>query len=438
MPAAIPREPASGLSRTWLSVRLLVLATLVLLSAMVALVWRQGALLAETREMRAAHTSAAAISAEIENRIDISTELARFYVRTGDLLYLRYYENEMAIHEGRAPVPAGYSRHYWHRVMAGELVLPPLGTSASFQVRVERAGLGDPERQALEQALHAWSAVQALERAVMAKRLGSPRGSPDQAKSVLFGTDYLVARAAVFRPIGAFREALEARFASRFERIARTQRLLRGALLSTGIASASLLLVLLVLLWTRLFRPLRALQAWLEGGASGATPRALHGFSCMADSMALFASDSRELREDREQLLLALRQADERFTRLASQVEEMAFHCRLDPVSNLPRFSYASPRSQQVLGMEPQRLLAEPDWLEKSLNPDDLRTLKDAVRTAIATGGRLDLVLRLAPCAGANSGGLVRLLAESADGSHVRHAYAGVVTRLQDGEPAGA
>jgi len=83
----------------------------------------------------------------------------------------------------------------------------------------------------------------------------------------------------------------------------------------------------------------------------------------------------------------------------------------------------------EVLGLESDGLLAEPECLAEAQPPEDLRVLRDSVERAISCGGPLELTLRVRSPVDALLR-TVRLQAVNTDEHRGRHGYAGAIGPL--------
>ncbi|GAA4403929.1 PAS domain-containing protein [Quisquiliibacterium transsilvanicum] len=380
----------------------------------------------ELQSLPRVRMDAVQVAGELRVRVGVLTDFSRQYAATGNPVYLRYYETEVAIHEGRAPAPPEYSGRFWYLVMAGEVELPPWGVSDSFEQRVARMGFTEGERAELARAVQGWLKLRAIEQAALAGLFSEPGGATGRFVPALHDAAYVGARADALRPLETFLVSVGSRVEARTAALLRSKRLAHAGLMAAALGLAASLVAVLWLLRSRLLRPLETLDGWMQGAGAAGVPRSLGMLQPLARTLERSTAEVDALVGDREQLIRALRQADARFARLAAQVRELAFECRLDPVLHLPRFSYVSPRARDVLGIEPDALMAEPECLAEAMPPEDLRALRDSVERALACGGPLELTLRVrSPADGLLRA--VRLQAVATDERRGRHAYAGAI-----------
>ncbi len=392
----------------------------------------------ELESLREVRASAHLVASEFRARVGVLTEFARQYLATGDAIYLRYYETEVAIQEGRAPVPPGYSDRFWYLVMAGALTLRPEGGTESFEQRVGRLGFTPEERAELALAVRHWSQTRLVEQAVLARARASRQGaSRPGIDPALHDEDYVQLRAQSLKPLDRFLESVEARAAARGRELLRQVRLSHFGMLGVSFGLAALLAWMLLSVRRELMRPLVALDGWNRQGRGDPLPTGLRSLRAWGQALGDLSAEVRALQQDREQMVRALAQADARFRRIGAQVRDVVFECRLDGVLRLPRFSYVSERASDVLGVDAERLLAEQDWLERALVPEDLQRLREAVDRALWSGADLDLSLRIRQ-PGQSGTRWVHLNAVIGDRAIGRHRYAGVIRRLEEDPQAPA
>lgn len=418
--------------------RIMLLAVLLVAGCVALLYWRmeidrriEAGQAVRVDGIKAAH--------EMLGRSGALTGLARLYAATGNAIYLRYYEIEDAMRDGRAPVPPEYSPVFWNRVLAGELRLSPFGETESFHDRIRRLKLAPGEIALLDAADAASRELMTIERRVLEEIRSRPEGVPDPwVATPLYDDAYLAGKGRVVAPVGEFLEALQVRTQAELAGLRRLQHRLSDALF-VGVCLLGLVVVTVV--WVvrhRVLGPLTGLLARATGraedaAAAGPAGQALPGIEevrRLAAEVEQMVVELERLAQDREQLVRALQVSEDRFRRVAEHMPGVVFECRLDPVLQLPHFSYLSSRLERILGVGVQALRADPMLLEQYLSPPDLARLKSAVGGALATGGDLDLVLRLQ--VPSRPPWCFRLQAHQIDPRPGRHGYAGLLSEVPD------
>ena len=118
-----------------------------------------------------------ALNLVVELQRDVS-QLARFvraFTTTGDLRYLNFYYDILAIRDGDKAMPAAYnSGTYWDEVVAGKQrhLIPADGPRKSLAARMSELGFDQEEFIALKEVMRATEAVKAEEQIAFAATQG--------------------------------------------------------------------------------------------------------------------------------------------------------------------------------------------------------------------------------------------------------------------------
>ena len=219
---------------------------------------------------------------ELRHSSDDLTRFARMFVETGEERFEEYFRQVLAIRNGEAARPDGYEGIYWDRVIAEKYV--PLesatGEAISLRDRMVALGFTETEFTLLAEAHRRSDNLTAIEtRAFNAVRglfeddEGSYTlvGPPDRtlAQSLLFGEEYLRAKASIMEPIGRFQEHVNSRTAAALVALRNDARiLLLGVFVAAG-GLLGLLLVLSVLIHRRALLRSAALAEAAEQIAAG-------------------------------------------------------------------------------------------------------------------------------------------------------------------------
>jgi PAS domain S-box-containing protein len=253
---------------------------------------------------------------------DDLTRMARDFAVTGDTRYAELYRRIAAAREGKQPWPPGDASAAWDMLLGG--VAPPKGDGAASALADElaRAGLPAAARTQFESATKAQQTLRQLEaRALAAMQGTAPAGGaapaqpdPVQALKILYGDEYLAARAKSEQALSELASdlALDAR-AKLSEAFQRQARDLQIDWLILGFFAVAGLGTLLYTLWRALL-PLLALQrqasALLEGNTALRTERSAPAeiatlMRGLNEAAARLEAGARELAE-RERYLEAL------------------------------------------------------------------------------------------------------------------------------------
>jgi len=180
---------------------------------------------------------------------DDLTRMTRLYVATGDTRYWTYFDQILAIRDGRAPLPLDYYGNvYWDFIVAWGK--PPRGDGKAIaleQLMLE-AHFSDDELAFLRQAKSRSDALAALESRAMHAVQGrfldergrlTRTGPPDLelARRLVNGSEYHQAKAEIMTPIHDFLGRVESRTAAEVLRLRRRgERLHLVAIVGLGTA----------------------------------------------------------------------------------------------------------------------------------------------------------------------------------------------------------
>ena len=158
---------------------------------------------ATTAEAR--RTESLRLAYELRQTSDDLTRMARSYVATGQPRYLTWFHEILAIRDGTAPRPEGYEQIYWDYVTDTGARPTPFGPPVSFATLAARAGFSAEELRLLASAKSRSDALARIEEQAfaMVQAGGSaPGAAHDRATALLYGADYLHAKAQIMDPIG--------------------------------------------------------------------------------------------------------------------------------------------------------------------------------------------------------------------------------------------
>lgn len=161
---------------------------------------------------------------ELRQSSDDLTKFARLFVQTGEKRFEDYFRQVLAIRNGELPRPEGYEGIYWDRVVVEGVAKGSknAGAAVSLRERMAQLKFAESEFALLAEAQVRSDALVNIEnRAFNAVRGlfddGSGnfvrRGKPDPelAQRLLYGDDYLRAKAFIMEPIRRFEESVNAR-----------------------------------------------------------------------------------------------------------------------------------------------------------------------------------------------------------------------------------
>lgn len=161
-----------------------------------------------------ANRDAMTIIYELGESSDNLTKMAQVYVVTKDKKYRTYYNQIMAIRQGKMPRPSHYELFYWDTVPSTG-PLPIQGTTIPFRDLMENQHFTSDEFDLLDQALNLSNDLSLIEETAMNALEGKfddgsgtfpLSGPPNQAfaEKLLFDDSYWQAKLQIFLPIQEF------------------------------------------------------------------------------------------------------------------------------------------------------------------------------------------------------------------------------------------
>jgi len=280
---------------------------------------------------------------ELRQSSDDLTRMAHSYVATGNPVYKEYYQDIIAIRDGKKPRPSTYPIVYWELILANK---PPPRHRNEHSIALldlmRRAGFNARELQFLADAKARSDAQSAIElRAMNVVETGNDdfETRRNRALPMLFGKEYDSVKAAIMQPINQFYALMDKRTLE-----AVTQAEYRASILRYTLIGFSL--CLLITLWN-ISRVLRAIlggsvemvynQIMRIGRGEFSSPIKV-GNNQLNSVLGWLAETQRNLKQIREERLAvegAKQQSDARYRKLFenAQIGIVLFHA--DPESLL-------------------------------------------------------------------------------------------------------
>jgi len=209
------------------SINKFLIATFTILILLLGSLFATLMLLSDTREKvaKAEHRRYVSflLADELRQSSDDLTKMARLYVTTGYQQYADYFEEISRIRAGLEPHPIDYSLVYWDLVIGSSGERPtPDGRTVSLRDLMIEQGFSLTEFSKLSDAEARSDKLVRLEQIAMNAVRGqfedlkggfSKKGEPNMelARTIMYGTDYLTAKAEIMRPINEFFELLDKR-----------------------------------------------------------------------------------------------------------------------------------------------------------------------------------------------------------------------------------
>jgi len=245
----------------------ILLAALVGLS-LVAVSTIEGASQAETRRSHSLR-----LSQELRQTSDDLTRMARSYAATGDRRFKDYFEEILAIRDGRAPRPTQYDGIYWDEVTSTGRRPGSMGAAAPYDLLAAQAGFSSAELELLAEARRRSDALAVFEKdafaAVETAGVSGSAAGRERALQLLYGQGYHDAKARIMEPIGDVFDLVDTR--TRRETGGAVARARRYALGAGAVALVLLSGMVFVAVGARraVLRPVAALDAATERIAGG-------------------------------------------------------------------------------------------------------------------------------------------------------------------------
>jgi len=253
---------------------------IVLLGALFASLMR----LAELHDMRTESEHRRYVSYKLADELrqssDDLTRMARLFVATGEERFAEYFDEILAIRMGKKPRPTEYDLVYWDLVDENGTRPRPNGEAISLDDLMVAQGFTVEEFRKLTEARERSDGLVRMEAIAMNAIRGqfvddtgrfsrAGDSDPELARTIMFGPEYLSAKAQIMTPINEFLQLLDQRTMAEVDNLrARGRRLM---VLSLIISFAALSLSILAIFWLhrRVLRPLGLVSAATKKVAQG-------------------------------------------------------------------------------------------------------------------------------------------------------------------------
>ena len=204
---------------------------------------------------------------ELRQSSDDLTTMARLYVSTGDERFALQFQEILDIRSGEAPRPDNYDQVYWDLVIENGERPESSGRAVSLESRMIEEGFTAIEFSKLDESQELSDDLVELESIAMNAVRGrfddgtgqfNREGEPDfeLARQLMFGNDYLRAKAAIMEPINEFLALLDERTAKKVAQLRARGRLIFQILLTLSGLVFLLSLTSILALRRKVLRPL--------------------------------------------------------------------------------------------------------------------------------------------------------------------------------------
>ncbi len=203
---------------------------------------------------------------QLKQSSDQLTIMARLYAVTGKPEYLKNFYQILDIRAGRAPRPLDYSTTYWDQIL-GHLKKPgACGPPRGFYEGLKKLSLTKEEADLLTLAERRSDALVNLENQSFNARVGifkdkegkytiHGKADPALATNLLFGQEYLDAKAKIMAPIQQFMNTLDQRIEAETANLENEYDLWINAELALAAVSSVIVLLLLLKTFESVVRP---------------------------------------------------------------------------------------------------------------------------------------------------------------------------------------
>ncbi|MBA2710601.1 MAG: hypothetical protein H0U57_08430 [Tatlockia sp.] len=172
---------------------------------------------------------------ELLQSSDDLTKMVRLYTITGDEKYKRYFNDILAIREGKLSRPKDYSPFYWHYVLGGKIAHIPSGAPSSFLSRAKDLHFSELEMEQLKKAEQNSINLTILEKRAFSLAEGlylneegrytiPGKKDPKLAQQLLHSKEYHQAKVGIMQAIEEFQLSVESRTAKEFSNLQTIQK----------------------------------------------------------------------------------------------------------------------------------------------------------------------------------------------------------------------
>ena len=181
---------------------------------------------------------------ELRQSSDDLTSMVRSYAATGNPIYKEYYQDILAIRDGKLPRPPDYHYNYWHLALTnGKLRPAPNARKIPLLELIRESGASDMELRTLYEAKANSDDLANDERKIISLVDANSADEPtrQKASSILYGESYDRAKVSIIIPIDNFYKLVDARTLRDLEQSKRSVTLLRLLVIGFGLSLAAIL-----------------------------------------------------------------------------------------------------------------------------------------------------------------------------------------------------
>ncbi len=196
------------------------------------------------------------VALEILNHSSTLTEMAHYYTATGDSKYKNYYEDVIGIRNGTLSKPTYYSSFYWAYVLGGKRNHVASLVNNGKASATKELKLSELELDLLKRAEQRANKLNSMEHRAFILLSGSTEKNKKEAEQILFGSDYLKARANFLETIEELTFAIDLRTKNNIMYIKRVEKLTSSLFIILAIAAIIFFMIIFCLLKRRVLGPI--------------------------------------------------------------------------------------------------------------------------------------------------------------------------------------
>jgi len=265
-------------------------------------------------EVRRQHSQL--LADELRQSSDDLTQMARMYAVTGEPRFRRYFDEILAIRNGKAPRPEHYELVYWDLVGPNGERPRPYGAAQALEDRMRKEGFTAAEFAKLREAQRNSDALVRIEAVAMNAVEGRfddgtgrflRSGPPDLelARKLMFGNEYLESKAQIMSPLNDFFTLVDTRTTNDIRRKEQRGRMLSSAGVLLSLLAITIAGLTLLLLRKRVIQPLALAGTSAKSVAGGDFSRPIEYRA--KDEMGEFVSTFNGMMQQVRQMMTQLK-----------------------------------------------------------------------------------------------------------------------------------
>ena len=298
---------------------------------------------------------------ELRQSSDDLTRMARSYVATANPIYKQYYQDILAIRDGKKPRPAAYPNIYWEMLLTNQQSIETNGPTVALLELMRQAQFSTHELQLLADAKARSDALSITElRAIgfMDANSSDLESARKLALPLLFGSNYDKAKAATLTPINRFFDSMNKRTRDAVEHAENRATIMRFTLIGFGVCLILTLLNISLLLRSILGGSVTEVYYQISRIGKGDFNSPIHLTDQRKSSILAWLAETqtnlRNIQQEQFRAADAQQESDARYRKLFDSSQMGIIIFRADPNST---FVDANTNFCQMLGYDRDELL---------------------------------------------------------------------------------